>query len=146
MRIEIRQTPFDPWQEVAACQQCINAGKSGAVASFVGTMRDFNEGEAVQAMTLEHYPGMTEKHIREICEQAGKRWQMLDCLVLHRVGEIQIGEAIVLIAVWAAHRGDAMDACRFIIEDLKSRAPFWKKERLANHDRWVESNTTGYSK
>lgn len=146
MRVEIRHEPFDPWQETSAYQQGLTAGKSGAVASFVGTMRDFNEGEAVKAMTLEHYPGMTEKHIREICEQAGKRWQMLDCLVLHRVGEIQTGDAIVLIAVWAAHRGDAMDACRFIIEDLKSRAPFWKKEHLANQDRWVESNTTGYSK
>jgi molybdopterin synthase catalytic subunit len=145
VRIEIRQTPFDPWQETAAYQQCITAGKSGAAAVFVGTMRDFNEGEAVQAMTLEHYPGMTEKHIREICEQAEKQWRLLDCLVLHRVGEIQLGEAIVLIAVWAEHRGDAMDACRFVIEDLKTRAPFWKKERLANQERWVESNTTGYS-
>ena len=94
MRVEIRHEPFDPWQETSAYQQGVTAGKSGAVASFVGTMRDFNEGEAVQAMTLEHYPGMTEKHIREICEQAGKRWQMLDCLVLHRVGEIQIGAAM----------------------------------------------------
>lgn len=146
MRIEIRQTAFDPWQETAAYQQdFVTAGKAGAVASFVGSMRDFNEGEAVQGMTLEHYPGMTEKHIREICEQAGTQWQLLDYLVLHRVGEIQIGDAIVLIAVWAAHRGDAMDACRFIIEDLKSRAPFWKKEQLANNERWVESNTTGYS-
>jgi len=145
MHIELRTAPFDPWRETAVRQERLGEqGRAGAVSTFVGTMRDFNEGERVQAMTLEHYPGMTEKHLREICEQAGKRWRILDCLVLHRVGEIRIGEAIVLVAVWAAHRGDAMDACRFIIEDLKSRAPFWKKEKLAAGERWVEKNTSGY--
>ena len=146
MHVEIREQTFQPWRELeqydTARQQ---AGKAGALASFVGSMRDFNDGEAVRGMRLEHYPGMTEKHIREICAQAGRQWQVLDSLVLHRVGEVRIGEAIVLVAVWAAHRGDAMDACRFIIEDLKARAPFWKKEQLQNHERWVESNTSGYS-
>lgn len=145
MHIALREAPFDPWQETADYQQRLGEpGSAGAASTFVGTMRDFNEGEQVQAMTLEHYPGMTEKHLREICEQAEQRWRILDCLVLHRVGEIGIGEAIVLVAVWAAHRGDAMDACRFIIEDLKSRAPFWKKEKLAKGERWVEENTSGY--
>jgi len=146
MHVDLRPSPFDPWREVGDRQaQRDDAGKAGAAAVFVGTMRDFNEGETVRAMTLEHYPGMTEKHLGEICEEAGKRWRILDCLVLHRIGDVRIGEAIVLVAVWSAHRGDAMDACRYIIEDLKSRAPFWKKEQLAEGERWVESNTSGYS-
>jgi len=143
--VDLRQSPFDAWREISDRQaQRDDAGKTGAAAVFVGSMRDFNEGEAVRAMTLEHYPGMTEQHLQEICEEAARRWRILDCLVLHRVGAIHIGEAIVLIAVWSAHRGDAMDACRYIIEDLKSRAPFWKKEQLEEGERWVESNTTGY--
>lgn len=146
MHVDLRPSPFDPWREVGDRQaQRGDDGKAGAAAVFVGTMRDFNEGEAVHAMTLEHYPGMTEKHLGEICEEAGRRWRILDCLVLHRVGDVRIGETIVLVAVWSAHRGDAMDACRYIIEDLKSRAPFWKKELLEEGERWVESNTSGYS-
>lgn len=146
MRIEIRETTFDPYREVAAYQASLSEpGRAGATAVFVGTMRDLNEGNTVTGMELEHYPGMTEKHLQEICEQARQRWRILDGLVLHRVGGIDIGEAIVLVAVWSAHRGDAMDACRFIIEDLKSRAPFWKKEQLEDSERWVESNTKGYA-
>lgn len=146
MRIEIRKEPFDPYAEIGRHESVLEqSGKYGATASFVGIMRDFNEGEAVSRMRLEHYPGMTERHLDEICAQAEKRWRLIDGLVLHRVGEIAIGEAIVVVAVWAAHRGDAMDACRFIIEDLKSRAPFWKKEELESGERWVEKNTEGYS-
>lgn len=146
MLVDIRSEPFEPYFEIREYQERMGEkGKYGAIASFVGTMRDFNEGDEVQGMTLEYYPGMTEKHIAEICERAGKQWNILDCLVLHRVGDIKVSDAIVLISIWSAHRGDALDACRFIIEDLKARAPFWKKEKLAEGERWVEKNTSGYS-
>jgi molybdopterin synthase catalytic subunit len=147
MRIEIRQDPFKPYQEIEYYQQTMDLhGKTGATASFVGSMRDFNQQQQVKGMDLEYYPAMTEKHINHICTEAMEKWSLLDVLVLHRVGEIKINDAIVVIAVWASHRGDAMDACRFILEDLKSKAPFWKKEHLAGGDRWVEGNTSGYVK
>lgn len=104
-------------------------------------MRDFNEGTSVRAMTLEHYPGMTENHLEQIGQEAKARWPILDGLIIHRVGEVQPGDPIVLIAVWSAHRSAAFEACRFLIEDLKSRAPFWKQETLAEGARWVEKNT-----
>ncbi|HEX2242317.1 MAG TPA: molybdenum cofactor biosynthesis protein MoaE, partial [Gammaproteobacteria bacterium] len=145
MHIEIREAPFDPWRELARYQQdTLNAaGKYGATAVFVGSMRDFNEGEQVTAMTLEHYPTMTEKHLREIANQARVRWDIIDVLILHRVGEIRPNDPIVLVAVWSAHRAAAYDANRFIMEDLKSKAPFWKKETLKKGSRWVERNTLG---
>jgi molybdopterin synthase catalytic subunit len=146
MKIELRNRRFDPYAELGEYRNSMDCqGSYGATASFVGTMRDFNEGEKVKHMTLEHYPGMTEKHLREICTAARQRWTLLDALVLHRIGEVEIGEAIVLVAVWAAHRGDAFDACRFIMEDLKHTAPFWKKEELNDRSRWVEKNTDGYT-
>jgi len=145
MHAEIRNAPFDPWEVLrsheAAQDSC---GKFGAIATFVGTMRDFNDGRAVSGMLLEHYPGMTEQPLRAIGEEAGKRWPLLDWLVVHRVGDIRPAEAIVLVATWAAHRGDALDACRFIIDDLKSRAPFWKKELTDTGAHWVAGNTSGY--
>jgi molybdopterin synthase catalytic subunit len=145
-RTEIRTAAFDPWRELGLHQERRGGrGQYGATAVFVGTMRDFNDGRPVESMDLEHYPGMTDRHLESICAEAARRWAVLDCLVLHRAGRIEIGEAIVLVAVWSAHRGDAMDACRFIIEDLKARAPFWKKERAAGDSRWVEHNTTGYA-
>ena len=144
MRVELRPAPFDALAEVKDYQALPDSpGKAGATCVFIGTMRDFNEGEEVRQMTLEHYPGMTEKHLVDICAQAKKQWPVLDILVLHRTGDIEIGDDIVLIATWAAHRGDAMDATRFIIEDLKHKAPFWKKETVNNGERWVEQNTTG---
>jgi len=134
---------FDPCAELAAYQGGIvgQRGKYGAVISFVGTMRDFNDNRAVQAMTLEHYPGMTEKHLQEISAEAERRWDVLDTLIIHRVGEVRPGDPIVLVAVWSAHRAAAFDACRYLIEELKARAPFWKKERLHEIARWVEHNT-----
>ena len=124
------------------------SGSCGAAAIFVGTMRDFNEGENIQGMFLEHYPGMTETQLRQICEEAAGRWSLLDILVLHRVGEIRVGEAIVLVCIRASHRGDAFDACRAIMEKLKHHAPFWKKESLVGTEteRWVEKNTSGYAR
>jgi len=147
VKIGISQSALQPYREIEQYQQqSLRAGSYGATASFVGTMRDFNEDRNVLGMTLEYYPGMTEQHIARICEEATTQWSLLDCLVIHRIGDIEINDPIVVIAVWAAHRGDALDACRFIIEDLKANAPFWKKERTDNGEIWVEANTNGYDK
>jgi molybdopterin synthase catalytic subunit len=145
MKIDIRATPFDPWQELARHQPNTPAhtGKYGAATVFVGTMRDFNEGDSIAAMTLEHYPAMTEKHLWEIAAQAQARWNLVDVLILHRVGEVRPNDTIVLVAVWSARRAAAYDANRFIMENLKSKAPFWKKEVLRKGARWVERNTPG---
>jgi len=144
-RIRISERTFDPWMEIGQYQQSHPelAAQAGATAVFVGTMRDLNEGDVVRSMSLEHYPGMTERHLRRICDEAMQRWDLLDTLVIHRVGVISPGETIVLVATWSMHRRAALDACDFIIEDLKQRAPFWKKESLREGTRWVEKNTTG---
>ena len=117
------------------------AGKYGATAVFVGSMRDINQGDAVQAMTLEHYPGMTERYLEKISKEAGQRWDIIDSLIIHRVGDLHPDEPIVLVVVWSAHRAAAFEASRFLMEELKSRAPFWKKEVLSTGSRWVEKNT-----
>ena len=103
-------------------------------------MRDYNEGDTVQAMFLEHYPGMTEKYLLALSETALQRWNILEALIIHRVGDIQPGDTIVLVATWAGHRAPAFEACRFLIEELKSRAPFWKRETLLDGSRWVKKN------
>ena len=139
MAVEIHTQGFDPWLSMQRYQQqTIQAGKHGACASFIGSMRDFNAGDEVTAMTLEHYPGMTEKYLEKICDDAKARWEIIDCLIIHRVGEIKPNDPIVLTVVWSAHRAAAFDACRFLMEELKSRAPFWKKEMLQQGERWVE--------
>ncbi len=144
MHVDIRPEPFDPWQEVAAYRAVhLAGGTTGACAVFVGTMRDFNEGESVQAMQLEHYPGMTEKHLAALAEQAITTHELSDALVLHRVGKLTPGEDIVLVATFSTHRKAAFDACREIMEALKSSAPLWKKETLASGARWVAENTPG---
>jgi molybdopterin synthase catalytic subunit len=145
--IKICATPFDPWQELQTYQTATTeiTCQYGATSVFVGTMRDFNQGEVVNSMTLEHYPGMTEKVLANIISAAQQQWAIIDCLCVHRVGEIYPNQPIVLVAVWSAHRGDAIDACRMIVEALKSQAPFWKKEHFSNkQSRWVESNSGGY--
>lgn len=145
MRVEIREAAFDPLLAVRDHQQAMaRQGLSGALALFVGTMRDFNEGESVKSMQLEHYPGMTEQHMERMAGEAQRRWDLIDVLVLHRIGRILPGEPIVCVAAWAAHRAQAFEACRFLMEDLKARAPFWKKEQRASGERWVEKNTPGY--
>ena len=144
MASEIRTQAFDPWHEIQRYQtDHMEAGKYGATASFIGSMRDFNEGDNVQTMTLEHYPGMTENYLHKICEEAKNRWDIIDCLIIHRVGEVSPNDPIVLTAVWSAHRAAAFDACRYLMEELKSRAPFWKKESLPEGERWVDKNTPG---
>ena len=144
MTIKISAEAFDPYQEIQAYQNAKtdNIGAFGATSIFIGTMRDFNEGDDVQGMTLEHYPGMTEKQLEKIVAEALLKWPVIDALVVHRVGDILPNEPIVLVAVWTSHRGDAFDASRYIMEGLKSRAPFWKKELLKSQaERWLVKNT-----
>lgn len=147
MKIKICTEKLDPWREIRAYQsETVHlSGQYGATCLFIGTMRDVNEGEAVRGMLLEHYPGMTEKELEKVVNEALQQWALLDSLLVHRVGTIYPDDAIVLVAVWSSHRGDAFDACRFIMEALKKRVPFWKRELLASGDaRWVEKNTDGY--
>jgi molybdopterin synthase catalytic subunit len=149
MKVKICAEAFDPWRELQSYQEIVgrNSSKFGATSIFIGTMRDYNEGVSVQSMSLDYYPGMTEKQLEKIIADAAKQWQIIDAAIVHRVGEIRPDEPIVLVAVWASHRGDAFDACRFMMEALKSTAPFWKKEQLASgQTRWVEKNTDGYRK
>lgn len=138
--VRVQTQDFDLGAEVAA----LRAGRRdvGAVAAFVGTVRDVNDGAGVAAMTLEHYPGMTEKALAAIADEAHARWRVFDCLVVHRVGDLLPADQIVLVAVTSAHRGDAFAACEFVMDYLKTQAPFWKKERTPQGDRWVEARTT----
>lgn len=137
MSVRVQQEDFDLGQEVAQLRQ----GQTGvgAVVSFVGTVRDMNEGAAVAGMELEHYPGMTEKAIADIVSQAGQRWVLTGAVVIHRVGRLAPGDQIVLVAVASAHRGTAFAACEFIIDYLKTDAPLWKKEQTPDGARWVDA-------
>jgi molybdopterin synthase catalytic subunit len=140
MTVRIHAEDFDPGAEMAAMRKGNPA--VGAIASFVGVVRDVNEGDVVCDMTLEHYPGMTEKSIEEIVTQARGRWNVIDALVVHRVGLLKPTDQIVLVMVASAHRGDAFAACEFIMDYLKTRAPFWKKENTAEGARWVDARAT----
>jgi len=140
MTVRIQTADFDVSAEIAALRR--NDPKVGAVASFVGVVRDINDGGTVAEMTLEHYPGMTEKAIDEIIGQAKGRWDILDALVIHRVGTLKPADQIVLVVVTSSHRGDAFAACEFIMDYLKTRAPFWKKEQTGKGTRWVEARET----
>lgn len=145
MTVVLRQTNFSPYRELEAYQRKLSNmdGKYGATAVFVGTMRDFNLETEVLRMLLEHYPGMTERRLGQILEEASSQWCLLDALVIHRVGEVSPNDPIVLAAVWSMHRRAALDACSHIVESLKHTAPFWKKEVLREGERWIESNTCG---
>lgn len=138
--VRVQAADFDLGAEVAA----LRAGKPGvgAVAAFVGTVRDVNDGSGVSTLTLEHYPGMTERALERIAEQAHARFRIEDCLIVHRVGLLQPLDQIVLVAVTSAHRGDAFDACAFVMDYLKTQAPFWKRERTPEGERWVEARAT----
>jgi molybdopterin synthase catalytic subunit len=140
MPVRIQTADFDLSTEVAALRA--SRRDVGAVASFVGVVRDLNEGAAVGAMTLEHYPGMTERSIQTIIDQAKARWTVFDALVIHRVGELQPADQIVLVVVTGAHRGEAFAACEFIMDYLKTQAPFWKKEYTPEGERWVEARAS----
>jgi molybdopterin synthase catalytic subunit len=140
MPVRVQEAAFDIGAEIDA----LRAGdpRIGAVASFVGTVRDVNDGASVAAMTLEHYPGMTERALAAIVDEAKARFDIVDALVVHRVGRLAPGDAIVLVAVTGAHRGDAFAACEFVMDYLKTRAPFWKKEATAQGERWVEARAS----
>lgn len=140
MTVRIQTEDFDVSAEIASLRRA--NPKIGAIASFVGVVRDVNEGDAVAEMTLEHYPGMTEQSIEEIIAQAGGRWNIYDALVIHRVGTLKPTDQIVLVVVTSAHRGDAFAACEFIMDYLKTRAPFWKKETTPQGTRWVDARAS----
>jgi molybdopterin synthase catalytic subunit len=133
VKISIQEQDFDLTTEVDALRK--SNPKVGAVASFIGQVRDV-------VMTLEHYPGMTERSIGKIVEEACSRWQVMDSTVIHRYGELQPTDQIVLVAVASAHRGDAFAACEFIMDYLKTQAPFWKKEQTTEGPRWVEARAS----
>ena len=146
--IQVRDEVLEPWKAITDFQadNFNDHTDYGATATFVGTMRDLNEGDEVSEMTLEHYPAMTQKQLEDIVEEAKVTWPLLHVLLVHRVGTIRPSDPIVLVAVWSAHRAAAFDACRFLMEALKHKAPFWKKESLVSGDaRWVSENTLGTS-
>ncbi len=144
MSVQISPHAFEPWQSIAEHQQKSALGKQfGATATFIGSMRDFNDGENVSSMVLEHYPEMTQRYLEKLEQQAHQKWDLLDTLIIHRVGDISLADPIVLIACWSAHRRASLDACNWLIEKLKHNAPFWKKETRQDGERWVERNTDG---
>ena len=137
MSVRVQMQDFDIGAEIAALRK--GNAKIGAIASFIGLVRDMNEGDQVATMTLEHYPGMTEKALEEIVAQAKSRWDVYDALVVHRVGKLLPLDQIVLVVVSSAHRGDAFAACEFLMDYLKTQAPFWKKEDTEKGARWVDA-------
>jgi molybdopterin synthase catalytic subunit len=141
--IRVQHEDFDAGAEINRMR--LARPDTGAVAAFVGQVRDLNEGDAVSGMTLEHYPGMTEKALDGIVEQAKSRWDIFDALVIHRIGELKPLDQIVLVVVSGAHRGEAFAACEFIMDFLKTEAPFWKKEQTGRGERWVDARTSDES-
>ena len=139
-RVRVQAEDFDVGREL----ESLTHGRTdvGGLASFIGLVRKTNDGQAIQGMTLEHYPGMTEKALEDICAQAHGRWDLIDTLVIHRVGPLVPGDRIVLVGVASAHRGQAFEACEFIMDYLKTRAPFWKREDTAEGSRWVEARAS----
>ncbi|HYM48895.1 MAG TPA: molybdopterin synthase catalytic subunit MoaE [Burkholderiaceae bacterium] len=140
MPVRVQQEDFDTGVEIARLRA--NNPKIGAVASFIGVVRDLNEGAAVGSITLEHYPGMTEKSLAAIAEQAKARWSLYDVLIIHRVGTLAPADQIVLVVTTSSHRGDAFSACQFVMDYLKTEAPFWKKELTDDGARWVDARDT----
>ncbi|HEV8647585.1 MAG TPA: molybdopterin synthase catalytic subunit MoaE [Burkholderiales bacterium] len=137
MTVRVQTGDFDIGAEIAAMRR--GNPEVGAVASFIGVVRDLNEGDRVAEMTLEHYPGMTEKALEKMVAEAQSRWEIYDALVIHRVGTLKPGDQIVLVVITGAHRGEAFQACEFLMDYLKTRAPFWKKETTPGGSRWVEA-------
>jgi molybdopterin synthase catalytic subunit len=137
MPVRVQQEDFDAGAEIARLR--VDNPKIGAVASFIGIVRDLNEGAAVGSITLEHYPGMTDKALTSIAEQAKARWNLLDVLIIHRIGTLAPTDQIVLVVTTSSHRGDAFAACQYVMDYLKTDAPFWKKEVTAEGTRWVDA-------
>ena len=137
MTVRVQKQDFDVSTEIKDLQE--GNKKIGAIASFVGVVRDLNDGDAVSSLTLEHYPGMTEKALEKIVDEAKTRWDIYDALVVHRIGTLAPTDQIVLVVVTSAHRGESFKACEFLMDYLKTKAPFWKKEVTPGGDRWVDS-------
>lgn len=137
MTVRVQTEDFDVGMELAALRR--DNPKIGALACFIGLVRDLNEGSEVSAMTLEHYPGMTEKTLEEIIAQARQRWPISDALIIHRVGPLSPTDQIVMVAVSGAHRGETFSSCEFIMDFLKTQAPFWKKEQTEQGAHWVDA-------
>ncbi len=137
MTVRVQTQDFDAGLELA--QLRLARKDVGAVVSFIGQVRDFNDGDTVSQLSLEHYPGMTEKALAAIVAQAKSRWDIFDTLIIHRVGTLKPLDQIVLVAVSGAHRGEAFKACEFIMDALKTEAPFWKKEVTASGERWLDA-------
>ncbi len=140
MGVRVQEADFDVSAEIDAL--CAGRADVGAVATFVGLVRDINDGASVGGMTLEHYPGMTERAILAIITEAKARWNIFDATVIHRVGTLQPRDRIVLVAVCGGHRGESFAACEFIMDFLKTRAPFWKKEVTPQGERWVDAKSS----
>ncbi|MGE6170261.1 molybdopterin synthase catalytic subunit MoaE [Aeromonas media] len=139
-RILVQRADFSLGEEY---ERLATRHDSGAIVTFVGKVRDFNQGDAVKGLSLEHYPGMTEKALVDIVNQARARWPLQECTLIHRIGDLLLGDQIVLVAVSSAHREAAFEACHFIMDFLKTRAPFWKKELTAEGiQRWVEAKAS----
>ena len=139
MAVRVQTGDFDVSAEIAALRK--DDPRVGGVASFIGVVRDLNEGGTVSEMTLEHYPGMTESALEKIVAEAKSRWDIYDALVVHRIGRLKPTDQIVLVVVTSAHRGEAFQACEFLMDYLKTRAPFWKKEQTGEGARWVEARS-----
>lgn len=139
MTVRVQTEDFDAGFEISLLHK--NRKDIGAVVSFIGLVRDLNDGDAVSQLTLEHYPGMTEKSLASIINQAKTRWSIIDALIIHRVGTLQPSDQIVLVAVSGAHRGEAFAACEFMMDYLKTEAPFWKKEVTQQGEHWVEAKS-----
>ena len=138
--VRVQEQDFDVGAEIYALR--LGNPGVGAVASFIGCVRDMNEGDAVKLMYLEHYPGMTERELEKIAAEARGRWHILDTLIIHRVGELKPLDQIVFVAVTSAHRGDSFAACEFIMDFLKTKAPFWKREATPQGERWVDARVS----
>ncbi len=133
---------FDDFSVADEYAKLSESSEAGAVVTFIGKVRDFNQGDAVTGLSLEHYPGMTKKSLQEIVDQANQRWPLLKTRVIHRVGDLALGDQIVFVGVTSAHRGAVFEACEFIMDYLKTRAPFWKKEQTPEQSRWVDARET----
>lgn len=140
IHVHVQEQPLDPHREVDLLR-ADNPG-IGAVVSFIGLMRDLNDGDRVQRLYLEHYPGMTERALRKIAEEAVQRWELMGCRVVHRVGEMCPTDPIVVVAVAGQHRKEAFLGCEFVIDYLKTQAPFWKKETTEQGERWVDARVS----
>ena len=147
MYCELVSKPLNPYKALEQYDQHLRSSYSsiGASAYFIGNMRDVNESRTVKSMLLEYYPGMTEKELNRVAKEAKKKWSLIDILLLHRVGRVYPNDTIVVIGIWSTHRADAFEACRYIMEVLKSDVPIWKKEQRLDGEHWVSKNTKGYT-